>query len=136
VQHHIGKLLSIGVVELSRTESIHGITARFYRLVPKSISIGLGVHAENQEQRIAVLENTMAQLLSGFTEYCVHKLPDANPAEQHGDMLSGLLYLEPDKARELYAIIQSFIQTHETKTAGSSAWEFALIAYPVQKEQA
>ncbi len=133
IQHHIKKLLSIGVVELDRSELIHGIVARYYRLSPKTISIGLGLEADHQEQRMAVLQNDMAQLFSGFVHYCEHGYPTVKPGEPFGDMSYGILHLEPEQVKELYAIIHDFIQTHETKTPSSQAWEYALIAYPIDE---
>ena len=40
VQHHIRKLAELGIVELSHTERIHGITASYYRALPRTVSIG------------------------------------------------------------------------------------------------
>ena len=40
VQHHVQKLLALGLVELHHTETIHGITARYYRVAAKTVRIG------------------------------------------------------------------------------------------------
>ncbi len=136
VQHHIAKLASIGVVELDHTESIHGITARYYRVTPATVSVGLLPGDDLQDQRLAALQNEILQTASGYVNYCRHDLPGIKPGEQFGDMLNGILHLEPRHARELYAQITDFIQRHEQKTERSAAWEYALIAYPVREEDA
>ena len=136
IQHHIKKLLSIGLVELDHTELIHGIVARYYRLSPKPISIGLALEDNLQEQRMAVLQNAMTELFSGFVNYCENDHQAIRPGEPFGDMSYGIVHLEPEKAKELYALIHDFIQRHETKTPASRAWEYALIAYPVEDTHA
>ena len=131
VQHHIRKLLSIGVVALDHTRSVHGITAKYYRIVPKMVQIGSPVPDGSDQQRVAVLQNALASTFAGYSEYYGVRQAAANPAEQFGDMLYGILHLTNEQAREVYGLILSYIQSHELKTAGSSAWEYALIAYPV-----
>ena len=134
VQHHIGRLLAIGVVELRRTEIIHGILARYYGLVPRMISIGLGANPDQLPQRIAVLQNAAAQAFAGFADYCAADYPQAEPGAPIGDMLYGILHLEPEQAKELLTLVHRFIQAHEAKTERSSAWEYAMIAYPVRED--
>lgn len=134
VQHHIRQLLSIGVVEPDHTESVRGITARYYRLSPRPVSIGMDREDGLQEQRLAVLQSAAAHALSGLAEYSVRKSPGAKPEEPFGDMMYGVLRLEDSQAKELYALIRDFLQTHETGPATSRAWEYALIAYPVDEE--
>ena len=51
---------------------------------------------------------------------------------QFGDMLSGITHLREDEAKELYALITDFLQAHESVSEHTSAWEYALIAYPVE----
>jgi DNA-binding transcriptional ArsR family regulator len=134
VQHHIKKLLSIGVIEQVRTESIHGITARYYQLVPKPINVGMALEDGYKEQRLAVMRNAISKAFSGFADTCAHEQPGADPQAQIGDMLYGILHLEPEQAKRLHALILDFLQSHETKTSASQAWEYVLLAYPVEKE--
>ena len=37
--HHLGKLADLGLVELARTENIHGITAKFYRATDVTVDV-------------------------------------------------------------------------------------------------
>lgn len=136
VQHHIQRLASIGVVELDHTETIHGIAAKYYRVTPATVSVGLLPSDGLQDQRIAALQNAILQTASGYADYCRNDLQTVKPGEPFGDMLSGILHLEPQDAIALYAQITDFIQSHEQKTKRSAAWEYALIAYPVREEDA
>jgi DNA-binding transcriptional ArsR family regulator len=134
VQYHMQKLLEIGLAELIRTESIHGITARFYAVTGRTVSIGVDLADGQREDRLAVLQNALTETYRGFTAYCAGGFSDAALGKQFGDMLYGIVHLEPEDAKRLYAIVGEFIRGHETKTPRSEAWEYALLAYPVQED--
>jgi DNA-binding transcriptional ArsR family regulator len=135
VQHHLKKLGELGLVEVSHTERIHGITASYYKVLPKTVSIGgpMGglIQDEHAEQRLALLQSLVSDVFEGFAQYC--KNADASDCRaEHGDILSGILYLTPQEAKELNGIIRAYLDAHETEDGGSEPWEYALIAYPVQ----
>ena len=136
VQHHLKKLGALGLVEVSHTERIRGITASYYKLLPKTVSIGgpMGelIQDEYAEQRLALLQNSVSAVFEGFAQYC--KKADATGCRlERGDVLSGILYLAPQDAKELYGIIQAYLDAHETAKAGGEPWEYALIAYPARE---
>jgi hypothetical protein len=112
VQHHIRKLLSIGVVALDHTQSVHGITAKHCRIVPKMVQIGSPVPYGSDPQRIAVLQNAPASTFAGYSAYSGVRQAAANPAEQFGDMLYGILHLTNEQAKEEYGLILGYIQSH------------------------
>lgn len=133
VQHHIRQLVELGLVELDHTELIHGITASYYRILPKSIQIGSLMDDENRNQRFALMQTEISRVFAGFSAYC-HANPDAiSGTRQFGDMLSGITHLAPDEAKELYAMIRDFLDRHEERDNSTAAWEYALIAYPVSE---
>jgi len=131
VQHHIKKLTELGIVELSHTERIRGITASYYRVLPKTVSIGLMNRDETAGDRFALMQNSLSSVFSGFSDYCQKSPDDSDSGAQHGDMLSGIIHLKREEAKELYGIIRGFLDAHDQKEAGAEAWEYALIAYPV-----
>jgi len=133
VQHHIRQLVELGLVELSHTEQIHGITASYYRILPKNIQIGSLVDDENRDQRLALMQADISRVFSGFTGYCMANSEATVGIEQFGDMLSGIAHLTPQEAKELYAMISAFLDAHEEPAAGAKPWEYALIAYPVSE---
>lgn len=133
VQHHIKKLVELGIVALSHTERIRGITASYYKVLPKTISIGGQLADENDEQRIAIMQNTLNSVFSGFTEYGKRSRASMEQ-EQHGDLISGVIHLTQEEAKELYSMIQAFLDSREEKKEGTTPWEYALIAYPVLED--
>lgn len=135
VQRHIRLLKELGIVEQSHTEQIHGITATYYRVLPRNIRIGgLKDDGENN-QRIALMQADISQRFSGFLEYCQALGSRLSDETQFGDMISGITHLTPSEAKELYQMIRSFLDAHECTSPNSVAWEFAIIGYPVGQEQ-
>jgi hypothetical protein len=46
-------------------------------------------------------------------------------------MLSGVIHLTREEAKELYGVIRTFLDSREEKKEDTTPWEFTLIAYPV-----
>lgn len=135
VQHHIRKLVELGIVELSHTERIRGITASYYRVLPKTVSIGGLIEDENGGQRLALLQNSVSAVFEGFAEYGRRGAAELKKDQQHGDILTGVIHLGQEEAKELYSIIRTFLAEHEEKEKSGTPWEYALIAYPVTEER-
>lgn len=132
VQHHIRKLMEIGIVELSYTAQIHGITAKYYRVSPRTVRVGGFEEDGLREERLALLQSTVSRVFSGFSAYCERKAAQEPEALPSGDLLSGVVRLSREEARELYAVIRDFLNEHEREEREGEAWEYALIAYPVE----
>lgn len=137
VQHHLKKLGELGLVEVSHTERIHGITASYYKLLPKTVSIGgpTGdlLQDEYAQQRLALMQNSVSAVMEGFAQYC-KRVDTTNPGAVQGDALSGIVYLAPQEANELYGIIRDYLDAHETAAEHGEPWEYALIAYPATEK--
>jgi len=134
VQHHLGQLMELGLVELDHTEQIHGITASYYRVLPKNIQIGSLVDDELKHQRLALMQASLSSIFSGFATYCAEHSEATLGPEQHGDMLTGITHLSPAEATELYGLIRAFLDAHEEGAEGTVPWEYALIAYPAAEK--
>ncbi|NLD60707.1 MAG: winged helix-turn-helix transcriptional regulator [Clostridiales bacterium] len=128
VQHHIRKLLELGVVELSHTERIHGITASYYRVSPRDVSIGVLPRDGLGEERLACIQGALSAVFSGYADYVRRGVAEG---EQFGDALTGVIRLNHDEARELYGMIRRFLDERRREGRDGSPWEYALIAYPV-----
>ena len=131
VQHHIRLLSELGILEQSHTEQIHGITATYFRVLPKTVQIGSLMADEHSNQRIALMQANLSGTFNRYVDYCAATSEQTIGENQFGDMLSGILHLKADEAKALYALIAAFLEAHETVSAGTSAWEYALLAYPV-----
>ena len=134
VARHIRLLRELGIVEQSHTEQIHGITATYFRVLPKNVRVGgLKDDGENN-QRIALMQADISQRFAGFVAYCEALGDRISDDTQYGDMISGITHLTPAESKELYHIIRSFLDAHECLSEGSAPWEFAIIGYPVEYE--
>ena len=131
VQHHIRKLEEIGVVELSHTAQVHGITAKYYRVSPKTVQIGVLGKDGLMEERLALLQSILSRVFIGFSDYCAKESLIEKDPRQRGDMLSGVIKLGKDEAHELNTIVRHFLDEHEREGKEGEAWEYALVAYPV-----
>ncbi len=134
VQHHIRLLCELGIVEQSHTEQIHGITATYFRVLPRTVRIGSLVADDCSNQRVAIMQANLNRVFTGFLSYCEKTNEERIGAQQFGDMLSGISHLRESEAKELYSLITDFLQAHETAAEHTNAWEYALIAYPIEGE--
>lgn len=129
VQHHIRKLIQLGVVELDHTEIINGINARYYKLANVTVSIGSPNDSDDlSSERITIMQNILKDNLDGIIKLSEMDIPK-NEMANLGDFLSGAVYLTSDDSRKLMEIIRDFILSHETKAKGTQAWEYALMLY-------
>ena len=135
VQHHIRLLRELGVVEQSHTEQIHGITATYFRVLPVNVRIGSFFADEHSNQRVALMQGNLNSAFTGFLDYCAASRGAEAGDQQFGDLLHGITHLKHDEAKQLYQIITDFLQAHESPAEQTSAWEYALIAYPVEEEK-
>jgi DNA-binding transcriptional regulator GbsR (MarR family) len=134
VQHHIRLLAELGIVEQSHTAQIHGITATYFRALPKTVQIGSLMADEHSNQRVALMQANLNGTFNRFVDYCAASSAETIGENQFGDLLSGITHLNPDEAKALYALLAHFLQAHEAASEGSSAWEYALLAYPVSEK--
>lgn len=157
VQHHIQKLVALGVVGESHTERIHGITAHYYMALPITVRVGYGTEAGCETQRIALMQNGVNAVWQGFADHLRGRAasgaagepaPDDNaevpsalaerpaPAPVNdlaGDVLWGIAHLTDDEARQVLTLIRGFLHEHDAPAPGRTAWEYALIAYPAKE---
>lgn len=126
--HHLGKLESLGLVELSRTEVINGINARYYAVSDVTVSIGSVNEDGLQSERRIIIENLIRNTLDGLYGITKSDIPK-DEIQNYGDFLHGVAHLTPADSEKLQKLIAKFIDTHETKTEGSEPWEYSLVFY-------
>ena len=135
VQHHMAKLLELGLVALDHTEQVRGITARYYRLLPRTVSIGAQFEDDLDAERFALMQGTLSAAFEGFREYCRFARREPANGQPTGDMLSGIVHLSRQEAEAVYRLIRGFVDSHESSGQGTEPWEYALIAYPVGESE-
>jgi hypothetical protein len=91
------------------------------------------IQDEYAEQRFAIMQNSVSAVFEGFARYCKNAdIPGSHT--EHGDILSGIIYLAPQDAKELKGIIRAYLDAHETVKDDGEPWEYALITYPVKEK--
>ena len=138
IQHHIKKLMSLGLIELDHTESINGITASFYKPAQVTVQIGLGRDDSLARQKDALIQDSIAQVYDGFCKHMKKRIDhtgakDPDKLRKWGDILTGVAYLDEKESRELMNLIGSFIENHSKPGSDRHPWEYALIAYNAQE---
>ncbi len=126
VQHHLRKLLELGIVELSHTEEINGITARYYRPAEVSVQIGLEDSNELTPQKQVLMQNILAQVYDGFREQ-MGKRRGSEPT--WGDLQTGALHLKDEDAARLMQMVKEYIEQYARPGVGTNPWELAFIFY-------
>lgn len=137
VQHHIKKLMSLGLIELDHTEIINGITASFYKKAQVLVQVGLDKSDDLSLQRFALIQDSIAQVYDGFCRQMKKRMSlqgnnDIESIQKWGDILSGVAHLNEQESDGLMKLIVSFLEEHSRPTTGSTPWEYAIIAYKAE----
>ena len=136
VQHHLARLLSLGVVELSHTQVVRGITAHYYRATGRTVRIGGPVGDALADQRLALMQNGLNAVFSQFSERYRNRADPADETGLNGDILWGVARLPREEAGLLLGQIREFLRAHDQPDSPGEPWEYALIACPVAPEAA
>jgi predicted ArsR family transcriptional regulator len=139
VQHHIKKLMSLGLIELDHTELINGITASFYKPTYVSVQIGLGLSDNSTLQREILVQDRISKTFDGFmtqmkTAINKHPNPNIDVLRQWGDVMSGVVHLTNQESQELMNLITDYIDNHAQPATDRSPWEYAIIMYRAKEE--
>ncbi|MDO4428308.1 MAG: helix-turn-helix domain-containing protein [Atopobiaceae bacterium] len=132
VTHHMRKLESLGLVELDHTEVIRGITARYWRAVPTDVSLRANEDGDLQEEKMFLVDYLNQQVFAGLRAYAAS---DAVEREKelglaHGELLSGVMHLTEDAAREFQDVVRAFVEKYDQPQEGTVPWEFSVACYP------
>lgn len=145
-QHHIKKLLSLGVIELDHTELINGITASFYKPTYVVVQIGMELNDDSIYLREALMQEKIFQIFKGFVAKKERLLQnetlkdmeaedtDLTKLQKWGDTLTGVLHLTDEESAELMKIIMEYIQSHSKPSKERTPYEYALILYNAKEE--
>jgi len=130
-QHHIKKLMGLGIIVPDHTELKNGITASFFRLAGVTVSIGQMMDDLVNERKAVVqsiVHRKMEAYFKGLETAKAMGIP-ADTLRQYGDMQSGVVHLNPSDAQELFRMITEFTESHSRPSEDTQAYEYALIAY-------
>ncbi len=132
--HHLSALEAIGVAAFSHTQKIHGFTAKFYKRVPASVCMGETEPAAREIQEVLV-KNHVEQITERFFSALKDlEAQGVTHLPQHGDALTGVIYLTPQEAGQLMTQILDFLDARSTPTPGACPYEYAAVAYNAKWE--
>ena len=137
VQHHLKKLLALGVVEIDHQAVVNGITATYYKPADAEIRVGLEQEDGLRGEREALSTAIANDVLQGFYR-TARSAPDLPPEEltAYGEFLSGALHLAPEERRELLEQVRAFLDAHSAPEEGRAEhWSFVLVAYRAGAEE-
>ncbi len=135
IQHHVKKLMKLGLIELDHTEIINGITASFYKPTQVTVHIGLNRSDALVEQREVLMQESIARTYDGFKKQMSKRLSieDKDTVHKWGDILSGVVHLNKQESDGLMKLITAYIEQHAAPTVDSIPWEYAIIAYNAEE---
>jgi DNA-binding transcriptional ArsR family regulator len=138
IQHHIRKLLSLGLIELDHQELINGITASFYKPAMVTVQIGLEKEDGTEGQREVIVQDSLANVYEGFRTTMIKRKKqmdqqDINSLREWGDVLTGVIHLKEKESKELMHLISEYIEEHSVASADTLPWEYAVIIYNAEE---
>lgn len=139
VQHHIRKLISLGVILLDHTEQINGITASFYKPAEVTVQIGLDLDDNSVPQREVLIQQRISKVYEGFlsakkSRVSQYENPDPELLRKWGDIMNGVVHLTEQESGELMSIISEYIESHSKPASDRSPWEYSLILYNTEED--
>lgn len=133
IQHHIKKLQEVGIIEFDHSEVINGITARYFKLSEKTVSIGQDINDDLSSERDILARNILNDTYNGYKELINEKRQLISEEYKRGnkfaDQVTGVVHLSTEDANKLFIIIDDFVEKHAKASENTHPYEYALIAY-------
>lgn len=110
--HHLGKLEQMGLVELARTENIHGFCAKFYKVA--DVTVNIDAHRAAPLMQEALLNNSVSQQLQRMSDVLMQMQPDkeaAKPSLASSHRYS-TVYLTLSEAQDFFDMFTRFFRSH------------------------
>ena len=126
VQHHLKKLLSLGLVKVDHTELINGITATYYAPTDVTVRLGMG-RQDLRNEREALVFQLIQDTVQGYFEAVRRAGTDWDLSS--GDAALGVAYLTAEDWAGFQACYRRFLEDHKRPAPGAAPWELALVAY-------
>ncbi len=130
-KHHLTQLESIGLVALSHTEIIRGITAKYYCATDVTVNIGGG---KNKNLQLAFTRQTLQQNADRFLDYVetIIDIPKETRADDklYGFYSHGHVFLRENDAIALKKQILEFLDAHRITQDDAIAIEYNLTLFP------
>ena len=130
-QHHLKRLMSIGLVEPDHMEVIRGFQAHYLRLADVTVSIGQQYKDTLAPMRDEMAKSGLMTALNGFMRTVERNREMSEPENIHrlNDILTGIVHLTPKEADDFYQLVIGFLDSHTAAGPDTKPWEVALLAY-------
>jgi hypothetical protein len=120
VHYHVMKLLSIDILILDHVEVIHGINAKYYKLVNKSFKFELDKHNDLiKDFQLSNIKQIVFNKLDSFKQDFIEKREygKTHPEifDNPGMISTSKVYLSVEEYKEFISMINTFIKEHDTK---------------------
>ncbi len=125
--HHLAALEKVGLVELSHTEKIHGLTAKYYRAAAVDVCLKETEPAAGR-MRDALVRTSMNELEEHFfnmVRETEKKSQELDP--EKGDAMFGVIYLRQEEITQLRRRLADFLSEHSMPSEGTVPCEYGLI---------
>lgn len=132
VHYHVKKLESIGLVTLTSTKLVNGITAKYYTPFEGQITIKKSGFDEAVQQ--VVMSETQTLLHNLFEDSKKRFLAANNGPKPEGTLTSQTVYLTKEEADQLIALISDFCDSRK-RDDGSNSRDKYDIFFTMAKQQ-
>lgn len=130
-QHHMKKLVSIGLIEADHTELIKGIRANFMQLAEVTVSIGQQYSDALSSSRDAFMREHLLEAFNGYMKVVTNERSAGlhSRISRLNDLYSEIVHLTDEQADELHSIIIDYLNSHTAAVKGTNPWEIVVLAY-------
>ncbi|BES65691.1 hypothetical protein SANA_21300 [Gottschalkiaceae bacterium SANA] len=125
VTYHGKMLIKIGLLSLDHTENIHGITAKYYRLVSESFRVQYGKDGDSIVKK-KIMKHQATIVLDSLDEM-IELVSDLNNDNRSIQMASNDLYLTEEERIEMIEFINRFAQKKEKRANTKKVTCYSLI---------
>lgn len=121
IHYHVKKLISIDILELDHVEVIHGINAKYYKMVHESFSFkvnkedSLGMKTLQLQGISKVVLNKIETFKKDFFERREQIQSGEEDIDNDGFVTSGRIYLNETEYEEFEQMVLGFIKKHNTQ---------------------
>lgn len=128
VSYHVKKMIGIDLFELDHTESINGITAKYYKLKYDDIEIKLSKSDSNVEDKISEYSKLLYSLLDNFKEKIKTELGNLEMLEDKNKctMTSTNLFMTDEEAEIFEEEYKALIYKYKQNSEGKKRYELLL----------
>ena len=125
--HHLGKLEQLGLVELARTEMIHGFKAKFYKATDVTVNINV-IRGAKGLLTGTLMQNIVSRQMGHVLD--MSQLMEEGRLEKasgNATMNYGTIFMTPREAQDFLDGVSRYVNEHRIQRPGTQAFEYTLL---------